>query len=271
MSTAESQKEQHEQLHLRRRVHGLEMRDFQLWSIVILIIVVLAVGIVGLVLPNLMWRMGTLHAEGRYLPQLFFAFVTLVILFNVYILQQRRELSHSREELVRQIMYNEAAERLSMVDPLTETFNRRYMDQILEKDLSRAERQGISLVFLMIDVNDFKSVNTRFGHLVGDQILIEVATVLKNTFRASDIIIRYGGDEFLVMLSDCNEQDAQRAIERLQSRTRRWSENSTVVGYKMSLSFGLAEYGKGANLTEVLNAADRMMYEYKAKLQQSSS
>lgn len=269
MPAAEAHREQHEQMHLRRRAHTLEMRDFQLWSIVLLIVVALAAGIVGLVLPNVMWRLGTLHADGRYLPQLFFSFITLVILFNVYILQQRRELSHSREELVRQIMYNEAAERLSMVDPLTETFNRRYMDQLLEKDLSRAERQGISLVFLMIDVNDFKSVNTRFGHLVGDQILIEVASVLKNTFRASDIIIRYGGDEFLVMLSDCNEEDAQRAIERLQSRTRRWNENSTVTGYKMSLSFGLAEYAKGGNLSEVLNAADRMMYEYKAKLSTS--
>src|SRR5438105_9312262 len=204
----EARKELQEQLRLRQEVKALEERDVQLWSIAALVIVVLAAGVAGLLLPSAMWHLRVPRFEGNFLPQLCYGLITLVVLFNIYVLRQRRELRTAREELVLQMVYNEAAERLSLVDPLTDTFNRRYMDQVIAKDLSRAERLGINLLFLMIDVNDFKSVNTRFGHLTGDRILVEVGQVLKRTFRAADIIIRFGGDEFLVMLADTDENSS---------------------------------------------------------------
>src|SRR5262249_1735170 len=181
----ETRVEREAQLRVRGEIERLENRDLQLWSIVILVVLALAAGISALLMPGLMFRLGTRQVQASLLPQLFFALITLVILFNIYVLQQRRALHQTREELVRQVVYSEAATRLSMVDPLTDTFNRRYMDQILEKDLKRADRMGIKLGFVMIDINNFKTVNTRFGHLVGDQVLVEVAQVLKQTFRAS--------------------------------------------------------------------------------------
>src|SRR5437016_8841200 len=145
-------------------------------------IVLLLAGLAGLLLPNVVWNRALVRFEGRFLPQLFYGLITLVVLFNIYVMQQRRHLRHAREELVLQMVYNEAAERLSVVDPLTQVFNRRYMDSVLTTELKRAERQNLTLGFLMIDVNDFKGVNTNFGHLTGDRILMEVADLLKHTF-----------------------------------------------------------------------------------------
>jgi len=259
----EARKELQDQMRLRQEVKTLEDRDFQLWSIAILMILVLAAGLAGLLAPHALWDLPRVHFDSRYLPQLFFGLITLVILFNIYVIKQRRELRHAREELVLQMVYNEAAERLSLVDPLTDTFNRRYMDQVIAKDLRRAERQGVNLCFMMIDVNDFKSVNTRFGHLTGDRILVEVAQVLKKTFRASDTIIRFGGDEFLVVLSDTDEAGTAPALARLREQMMRWNKSNTISGYTMALSWGLAVYSKGSELKDVLNLADQRMFKHK--------
>jgi len=252
---------------LRQDMRALEGRDFQLWSIGLLVTLVVAAGFVALVWPKVMWNLGGLRLDGRYVPQLIFGFITLVVLFNIYQLQQRRVLRNTRDELVRQILRGEAVERLSLMDPLTETFNRRYLEQILPKEASRADRRGSSLALVMIDVDGFKSVNTRFGHLVGDKVLIEVAQLLKKVFRASDTVIRYGGDEFLVLMGDTTEQEAGAAVVRLQVQVDRWNLKSTAAGYKMGLSCGTGVYVKGANASEALELADNRMYG--EKLQKS--
>ena len=250
---------------LRREIQTLEGRDFQIWSIGLLMILVIAAGFIALILPNIMWNLGVLRVEGRYLPQLFFGFIALILLFNIYAFEQRHVLRNAREELVRQLIRAEAAERLSLVDPLTEIFNRRYLDQIVAKETSRADRLGTSLTFMMVDVDGFKSANTRFGHLVGDRILKEVAAVLKKTLRASDTIIRYGGDEFLVVLSETNEPQGQRALERLLAEVNHWNRTSVIPHYTLRLSYGLAAYTKGASATEVIRLADERMYQQKLR------
>ena len=252
---------------LRQDMRALEGRDLQLWSIGLLVTLVVAAGFVALVWPNIMWNLGSVRLDGRYVPQLIFGFITLTALFNIYQLQQRRVLRNTRDELVRQILRGEAVERLSLMDPLTETFNRRYLEQILPKEVSRADRRGSSLALVMIDVDGFKSVNTRFGHLVGDKVLIEVAQLLKKVFRASDTVIRYGGDEFLVLMGDTTEQEAGAAVVRLQVQVDRWNLKSTAAGYKMGLSCGTGVYVKGANASEALELADNRMYG--EKLQKS--
>ena len=92
---------------------------------------------------------------------------------------------------------------------------------------------------------------------------MEVAEVLKRTFRASDTIIRFGGDEFLAVLSDTAEEGATRAIGRLAEQVRRWNAGPAVPGYAMALSCGFAVYSKGSDLKDVLNAADQNMYQQK--------
>jgi len=248
-----------------RELEGLEGRDIQLWSIIVLMLVVLAAGFVAVMLPGIMWNLPVIRIDGRYLPQLIFGLVSLTVLFNVYALQQRRALRATRRDLVQQLMARQAAEKLALLDPLTEIFNRRYLDQVLAKEVSRADRLGASLTFLMIDVDNFRVVNTQFGHVFGDRILKEVALVLRRTFRASDTIIRYGGDEFLVILTGTNEEQARHAVARLQSQVQTWNEENSTVGYVMGLCCGMAGYSKGANVQEVIELADQRMYARKAQ------
>jgi diguanylate cyclase (GGDEF)-like protein len=250
---------------LERTLEALEGRDTHLWSIVVLVILILAAGFAALLFPNVIWHVGTVQIEGSYVPQLFFGFIVLVVLFNIYALDQRRRLRRTRDELVRQIARREAAEREALIDPLTGTFNRRYMDHMVAREASRADRLGSNLTLMVIDVDDFRSVNTRFGHPEGDRFLKEVAQVLTKTFRSSDTIIRYGGDEFLAVLPEADEQQAQRAVARLLTRVAEWNRAHPEAGYKMKLSCGLAAYRKGAEVADVLQIADQRMYLHKGQ------
>ena len=250
-------------VEVQKRVQSLEDRDFQLWSIAALVLVVLAAGLAMLLVPNIIWNNRILRADGRYLPQLLYGLITLVILFNIYLLKQRVILRRTREELVHQLMYTGAVEKLTLTDPLTKVFNRRYLDEVIAKDVQRADRLGTQLTLVMIDVDDFKDVNTRFGHLMGDRLLNEVANVLRSTFRGSDTIVRYGGDEFLLILESPRENDALKSLDRLAANIARWNAANTSLDYKMGLTWGVARYEKGKKIEEVLDEADRKMLEAK--------
>jgi diguanylate cyclase (GGDEF)-like protein len=240
---------------LQRSIHALERRDFHLWAVGVLIILVLAGGFAALVLPNVMGRSGFLHVNDRSLPQLFVGFIVLIVLFNLYTLQRRRSLQRSRDQLVRELVRQEAAEKLSLVDPLTELYNRRYLAQVVPRECSRTDRLGSHLTFLMMDLDGFKALNTRAGHLRGDRILAEVALILKRTLRTSDTIVRYGGDEFLVLLADTDAAMARQAVERLAKQLDRWNRANSAEGFRLSLSCGLAEYSKGGDSEASLQAA----------------
>jgi diguanylate cyclase (GGDEF)-like protein len=157
------------------------------------------------------------------------------------------------------------AEAMAVLDPLTDSFNRRYMETVVAKEVSRADRLGSSLVFVMVDVDDFKAVNTRFGHVVGDQVLRDVAEILKQSCRLSDTIVRYGGDEFLILLSGSTEVDADRVVARIQERADAWNKVGAIAGYAMGLSCGFARYTRGARVNEIIEQADQQMYEWKTK------
>lgn len=245
---------------IQQKLQSLEGRDVQLLSITILILLVMAAAVVALILPNVMWNLKDLRLEGRYIPQLLFGFVALILLFNVYVIDQRRLLRKTRTALLTQLSRAEAAERLALVDPLTDVFNRRYMDYLLPMETKRADRTGNALTLLMMDVNDFKLVNDRFGHAEGDRFLREVVHVLKKTFRQSDTIIRYGGDEFLVLLPETDESNARRAVERLLTEVGGWNAAHPDTGYRMALSSGLASYRQGAQIADVLDLADQQLY-----------
>jgi diguanylate cyclase (GGDEF)-like protein len=240
---------------LQREIHELEHKDFHLWSIGLLVIVVLAVGFAALILPNVMGRHGFLQVNDRYLPQLFFGFIVLIVLFNIYTLQRRRSLQKVRDELVQELVRREAAEKLSLVDPLTELYNRRYLSQVVARESSRTDRLDSQMTFLAMDIEGFKALNTLFGHLRGDRILSEVALVLKRTFRTSDTIVRYGGDEFLVLLTDTNVAEARQAIERLLKQLDRWNRANSSEGFTLRLTCGLAAYSKGNDANAAMQAA----------------
>ncbi len=251
---------------LEGEMQQLSGRDLQLWLLTFLMLAVLAGGVIALVLPSLFEDLRALEAGRRYLPQLFSGLVALVVLFNAYMLDQHRRLTKARQELVRQMLINERIEQLTLIDPLTGIFNRRYMEQVIPKEISRADRLDSPVTFMLIDLDHFKRINDQFGHQAGDKLLLEVAQLLQRTFRTCDIVLRYGGDEFLVILPDTTEEAAQNAVERLLQQMTRWSGDAHP-DIKLSLSCGTAQYRPGDNFNAILRRADESMYAQKARHQ----
>ena len=243
-----------------REMQALEGRDLHLWSVGVMVLLVVAAGFAALFVPNLVWGTQNLRVDTRYFPQLFYGFVTLILLFNLYAFDKKRELRQARNELVHQLIRSEAAEMTALKDPLTDTFNRRYFDQIIEGEVNRANRRTGDLAIMVVDLDDFKAVNTRFGHLIGDQVLVSVGQLLKSTFRNCDVVVRYGGDEFLILLTDSDEEDAKIALERLQQRVDAWNRANLIPGYRLALSGGVAGYAQGMRIQDVVESADERMF-----------
>jgi diguanylate cyclase (GGDEF)-like protein len=251
--------------NLLRQLHTLDEKESGIWAKNLLIIVVLCAGFLALIFPNLMWDVGQMKMDGRYLLQFFFGLTALVVLYNAHMVEQRGKLRWAREEMVRQLLRAETSESLSLVDPLTEVYNRRHMDKILRQETSRADRLNTSLAVMLIDLDGFKSINTRFGHVVGDEVLQEVTQLLNGVFRRSDTVVRYGGDEFLIVMPDTDEDQAALAVARLHKEVRKRNLENRGREYKLSLSCGVAGYRKGMQIREVIEAADSNMYTEKAK------
>jgi len=244
---------------IQQQIQAIGGRDFQLWSITLLIMIVVVAGFTALVAPNLAWKAPILHTDARYLPQLFFGLICLVMLFNVYVIAQKRELNATRRSLIRELVFNERLEGLSLVDPLTQLYNRRALDQMLAKEVVRANRLGTPLTVVMLDLQNFKSINESFGNQAGDELLFAAGQLLRSTFRGSDTVYRYGGDEFLVVMPETTEPQSECALKRLAQELDRWNLENTR-NYEMRMVWGIGEHAVGSSITDLLQSASRKMF-----------
>lgn len=150
--------------------------------------------------------------------------------------------------------------QLSITDPLTGLLNRRYIEERLAEEINRWGRSSEPLSFLMLDVDEFKSYNDRFGHPAGDQALITVGTILKETVRGADVAARYGGEEFAVLLPETSSSEAKVIAERIRSRV----EDAEFQHRKVTISIGIATYSEFfQNGEELISAADKALYAAK--------
>src|SRR5689334_8627991 len=138
-------------------------------------------------------------------------------MFMRALVTRRLDLRRTRQRLISSTIQNELVRLQSFTDPLTEIYNRRSLEEMAGRFISHARRLQTSLTFMLIDVDRFKEVNTRFGHLTGDFVLAQIAALLKSSVRGSDAVVRYGGDEFLVILADTSASDARRVVERVKT------------------------------------------------------
>jgi diguanylate cyclase (GGDEF)-like protein len=145
---------------------------------------------------------------------------------------------------------------MAMVDPLTGLYNRRFGVQRLAAEVARSERRGHPLTVLTLDLNDFKQINDRHGHPAGDHVLQEFAIHLNKVIRGSDMAVRLGGDEFLVLLPECTLEQLQLVLGRLGALEVLWQGQRIPV----SFSAGWKQYELGDRPEELLARADQALY-----------
>lgn len=264
-------KQQLEQIEIaRRNLKGLERRDWWLWWSAVTVMLLLTLAVVVVSLPSLL-------RESDRIFQLNFnlaihALVALVLLFNIYTVYQqwlikrlRTQTAKHLEVLSRLRIRAEEFEQLATRDSLTGLSNRRLGEERLAAEVARSERHGHPLSVLLLDLNRFKGINDRYGHPAGDMVLKKFAERLGRAIRASDLAVRLGGDEFLVILPECLPDRIPVLLSRLGAFEVQWASDKFAV----SCAAGWAGYRNGESPSQLIERADKSLYANKRREQHS--
>ncbi len=173
--------------------------------------------------------------------------------------QSERFLAQANQELEREVARRTAQlEALMLTDPLTGIGNRRFINARLEEEIARAQRYGMDLTVVFIDVDHFKQVNDRYGHGIGDMVLQTVARCIKEGIRNNDQCARFGGEEFILLLVETDVAGACEVANRMRATVALESQKSH--GFTVTISAGLAQFKKGDTVESLTNRSDRALY-----------
>ena len=156
--------------------------------------------------------------------------------------------------------HNDQLYKISITDSLTGLYNRRYFFDFAEAEYNRSLRQRIIFSVVFIDLNHFKSINDHFGHLRGDKVLKDIATLIMNNIRSYDIAARYGGDEFIIILPNTQIEEGKQQIKRLESHFHNYAQEYEALDF--SVGIGYADSSE-KTLEEIITIADQNLYKHK--------
>ena len=160
----------------------------------------------------------------------------------------------------------------SVTDPLTGLFHFGYARERINEEILRCSRDGGIFSIIFIDMDRFKEVNDRYGHLIGDEVVSHIAAVLQSVLRGGDVLSRYGGDEFLILLPGAGLEEAEKTLQRLFKALQRQPYYLDRTPLFVGFSGGAAEYPEeGRNLEQLLQVADHKMYRQKRKSSSNSN
>jgi len=243
---------------IRASQRQLERRDLWVWGNAIIIILSLTALVVALSVS--IYLEGAKALFGWKLSLAVRVLAAMVVLFTGHMIYQHLRLRTIQRRLAEQQIEAEVFRRLAMFDPLTGLYNRRFAEKRLRAEIARSERRGLSMLVVLLDLDEFKGINDTHGHLVGDLVLKEFAKALSSSTRGSDLAVRWGGDEFMMLLLDCEVDQLALVLNRLEGF------GVDVNGKRMAVSFsvGSKAYEPGDTFETLIAAADQRLYSNKA-------
>jgi diguanylate cyclase (GGDEF)-like protein len=237
----------------------LERRDWQFWSFLVLGLAIVGIGMAAygmLTAPATAW---TVQGISQLIPPMLFGVIALLVLVNFYLAQRDAVIRGLQHELVQQKIEAELNRELALQDPVTEVYNRRYLRVMLSKEISRVKRLGKSLAVMLVDITGFRRVNESLGHTGGDVVLRQIAQLLQTKLRNSDLVVRFGGDEFLLILPDTDDAGVQILSARMKESLADWSRRSGMTEFNLRFAIGSARYTQDRPLDELLKSAEQRL------------
>lgn len=170
----------------------------------------------------------------------------------------------NKMEVIKKInfMYSQT-KQMSLTDPLTKLFNRRHFEVEFEREFKRAKRYNNPLSIAIADIDFFKQINDNYGHLCGDYILKEIAYIITGNFRQTDLIFRYGGEEFVIVLTETSGENALIPLERLRKAIENHTFKFNNNNIKITLSIGVSSNTECETAQDMLDEADKILYNAK--------
>jgi diguanylate cyclase (GGDEF)-like protein len=253
---------------MRQSLRLLDRSTSWFWWNTLIGLILLTAALVVLSSPEMLTR----YALARQLNVnlLVWALLALMLIANIYTLYRQRHFELFRRRFTEQIQI--AAEQrmradkfygMAILDPLTDLYNRRYGRECLQKEITRAERHSYDLAVIVLDLDNFKQINDKFGHAAGDEVLKEFSRRLKRAIRACDVPVRMGGDEFLVVLPECPRENVHIILSRLKPFEVILDRQKIPVSY----SRGRAQFQVTDTPETLIQRADQLLYAEKMSRQ----
>jgi diguanylate cyclase (GGDEF)-like protein len=162
--------------------------------------------------------------------------------------------------------YHEEIYRLTTIDGLTQVFNKRYFLETLEREIGRAQRYRRDLSLIIFDIDHFKKINDTYGHLAGDHVLKHLALVIKSRIRREDILSRYGGEEFTIILPEIDRENASQFADKIRRLIEKAVFKFEDTEIPITISIGVAAYApESGDVAEFIKVADDKLYQAKTQ------
>jgi diguanylate cyclase (GGDEF)-like protein len=233
---------------LRPAISEVNQSNREIRRLRILLLVLMLAEVIAVFVPRIFnqWL-----GEFRFLPQVLIGFVVLALIFSLHLSAQRRLLGEVSTALIAASSYVNRLEQISLIDLPTQLFNRRYLDELFNHQLKWVNRSGKSTTLSLFEVLPNEQ------NAAAEELVIEAAFILRSNFRGSDFVVRYSTDQFLVVLPDANEQQAQIALSRLIDKVDHW--NIANEKWKLALRLTLSTCPPDGNLWEKLREIEERM------------
>lgn len=247
--------------HIKSHMRQIARRQWWLWSSAVLVTLLLTVGIASFAFPGLLEQ--SMDSYTFNLNLALRGLVGLVLIFNVYTIYQQLQIHRIQLDLSKQVETlgrveerTEEVYKLAVLDSLTGLYNRRSGELRLAEEVSRSQRHARPVTILLLDINALKTVNDTLGHPAGDEVIRQFAERLQKAIRGSDVAVRLGGDEFMVVLPECKPDEVHLVLGRLMGKKVQFDDHSIDLRF----SAGWTDYIPGESVETLLKRADAALY-----------